>query len=491
MTSQKFTVFLGMSEPYVQDKLRNIWNRYSNIADCQTIKAFGQEIKEIQQLAMAAGSDDINGSTSNSGDKNSGCTFFWLEYEDFDWDLMHRNPNEMVFGNAYFIRKGLIRKAQMSYNFRIHMAKNSDSCLYKNVPETWIFDLDDIDYLDEAMQECFEVDQALVNNECIVGEGGDRDAIQRFILKPSLTGRGAGIHIFDTHTRLEEILRSEMASDVEDEYNEDLEESENKNNGNINGDSVSNDNSFRVPTMDDDNEGLTLSQQRNNQWQLQPVSQIREFVIQRYIDKPLLLPKYSNRKFHIRTYVLAVGSIKVYVYKQMLALFAPESYDNDGLMLDNLGAHLTNTCLQAKRESFDEDKAVELFWELATKDNETGENSLNRQGLEVIYAQIKDTLASCFAAIISQTSTFQPWPNCMEQFGFDFLVDENLRVYLLEANAYPDFKQTGKRFEGLVEGFMESSVSAALHMMNAKSQITEQLPEIPKDLELVHEAMLR
>lgn len=44
----------------------------------------------------------------------------------------------------------------------------------------------------------------------------------------------------------------------------------------------------------------------------------------RYISRPLLI---DRRKFHIRAYVLCVGSLSVYVYSEALALFAGKEYD--------------------------------------------------------------------------------------------------------------------------------------------------------------------
>lgn len=44
----------------------------------------------------------------------------------------------------------------------------------------------------------------------------------------------------------------------------------------------------------------------------------------RYISRPLLI---NRRKFHIRAYVLCVGSLSVYVYSESLALFAGKEYD--------------------------------------------------------------------------------------------------------------------------------------------------------------------
>ena len=45
---------------------------------------------------------------------------------------------------------------------------------------------------------------------------------------------------------------------------------------------------------------------------------------QRYIERPLLV---RGRKFHIRAYVLCVGSLAVHVYSEALALFAGKRYD--------------------------------------------------------------------------------------------------------------------------------------------------------------------
>jgi tubulin--tyrosine ligase len=90
------------------------------------------------------------------------------------------------------------------------------------------------------------------------------------------------------------------------------------------------------------------------------VSQLRHFVAQPYIDPPFLLPSIP-RKFHIRAYVLAVGSLRVYVYREMLALFAGAPYQMpSSTNSSDLRAHLTNTCLQdGNREG-----SVERFWAL-------------------------------------------------------------------------------------------------------------------------------
>ena len=91
------------------------------------------------------------------------------------------------------------------------------------------------------------------------------------------------------------------------------------------------------------------------------LSQLRHFIVQEYKSNPLLLSKYDHKKFHLRTYVVCVGDLKVFVYKNVLTLFAGEPYklpgDEDEVV--SLAGHLTNTCLQEN-----EDPLVVPFWKL-------------------------------------------------------------------------------------------------------------------------------
>ncbi|KAJ2720325.1 tubulin--tyrosine ligase [Coemansia sp. Benny D115] len=390
-------VIIEMDEPYVQEILEAAFAKYQGLIAIQH-----PDPAETAQTSAATPRRLMH----------------WREYEKIDWDTVHRSTT--VFSSAYCFRKGLIRKAQMAFNIKLFMAKNPDSILHRGVPETWIVELDDIDYLDEALMECYEVEEGLRENEGVE----DARLRQQFILKPSLTGRGAGIYVFDTRERLEELLEREFESDDEEDE-EDEEESEEK--GSLAAWS-----------------GSMLASQ-------QAVSQIREWVIQRYINKPLLIDELGGRKFHIRTYVLASGDLKVHVFRHMLALFAPSPYTESAGNLDDQRAHLTNTCLQAKHEGFDESQAVHLFWDLP----------LPQDKLDYVFKQICDILSDTFAAVSSQSTSFQAWANCIEQFGFDFLVDEDYTVFMLEANAYPDFKQTGEGLRGVVDEFMQASVAVA------------------------------
>ncbi|KAG7880980.1 hypothetical protein KL905_002154 [Ogataea polymorpha] len=279
--------------------------------------------------------------------------------------------------NSYIYRKGLIRKHYLANTIAMYTSKNPSSILNQAFPETYQLELDYAEFLDDSLDESYELRQDLEQNEQTLSK--------TYILKPSMSDKGQGIRIFQTIDQLQNIFDS-------------FEESEE--NG-------------------DENAVIT--------------SQLRHFIVQEYIANPLLLPEYDNRKFHIRTYVLCVGDLRVLVYQRMLMLFSEKPYHRD---FDNIDGHLTNTCLQG-----DTDKLVVV---------ELGKSVLSEFSQNQIRESINLIVGELFRAAANDKVNFQPLPNCFETFGIDFVVDEDLNVSLLEVNSYPDFKQTGDDLKGLI-----------------------------------------
>jgi tubulin---tyrosine ligase len=342
----------------------------------------------------------------------------WLEYELINWDKLASQETETL-ANSYCIRKGLIRKSQMAYNLTKYMSKHPNSILKTAIPETWLFELDHIDYLDEAMNEVFEVEQDLADNE-------DRETDRKaFIIKPSMANKAAGIHIFDTMEGLKSLFERTRLDDSDEEEEEEEEEE-------VDNDEVE-EKEEDLENEDDDNEGDKDKDEDEDEEEdyddddddEEDLSQIREWVIQRYVHNPLLL--CGNRKFHVRAYVLAVSNIQVYLYSDMLALFALKPFDQSDLS-DQL-AHITNTCIQTDEDTFVENDSVKLFWNLKNEEGVTQEN------LDSIFKQMQETLRDLFDACSSEMTTFQAIPNAFELYGVDFLIDSDMQVYFLEANA--------------------------------------------------------
>jgi tubulin--tyrosine ligase len=363
----------------------------------------------------------------------------WVQYESIDFDhLMDQSSTSTA--NAYVIRKALIRKHYLSTTIANWITKYPDSVLKKHVKPSAEFEVDYAEFLDDALVEAWDLKESWAKNE-------EKEEKERewWILKPGMSERGQGIRLFSTEEELTSIFEEwDPPSDDEDEDEEDARSD-----------------------AGDDNDGIMTSQ-------------LRHFIAQPYIHPPLLLePPASNpsdasllRKFHIRTYVLATGALQIYVYRPMLALFAARPYVppwDDVLQADReeaMKAHLTNTCLQ---DSGDREGSVGLFWSLP--------DTLPTQPF-IAPTQTADWKAAIFAQLCKITGEtfeaaargmsihFQPLPNAFEIFGLDFMVgiepDGELRCWLLEVNAFPDFRQTGDELSGMIEGLFEGVVDKAV-----------------------------
>lgn len=375
---------------------------------------------------------DIVEDDTSLHDLNRPCVQF-RAYEALDFEhAMEHSTKSLVC--AYVIRKALIRKHYLSNTVETWMAKHPESSLQQHFKQSLHFELDYAEFLDDALVEAWDLHESMVRNEQAAG----KDRKEWWILKPGMSDGGNGIRLFSSLQELQSIF---------EEWDPPSEDEEEEEGGEGEGDDIyTNDyiasEAFRIK----DNDQALLT------------SQLRHFVVQPYIDPPLLLKSYQNRKFHVRCYVLAVGALKVFVYKEMLALFAAKTYEsslrNESVDEIDLSQHLTNTCFQ---DESTKESSVHQFWDL--RDPEFG---LDRQ--TDVFTQICEVVGDVFeAAAREQMIHFQAIPNAFEIFGVDFLVDAQCNVWLLETNAYPDFKQTGEGLQKkIVGGLFEEVVKIAV-----------------------------
>ncbi|KAI4930738.1 uncharacterized protein J4E92_004570 [Alternaria infectoria] len=376
----------------------------------------------------------------------------WVQYESIDFDHLMENSSSSL-ANAYIIRKALIRKHYLSTTIANWITKYPDSVLKKHVKPSVEFEVDYAEFLDDALVEAWELKESWARNESL-GEG-EEEKREWWILKPGMSERGQGIRLFSSEEELTEIFE-EWDPESDDEEEEEEEEDARSDAGS---------------GIGSKGEGKGEKEEGNGII----TSQLRHFIAQPYIHPPLLLspPNAASselRKFHIRTYVLATSALQVFVYRPMLALFAARPYVppwDDVLQEDRdeaMRAHLTNTCLQ---DSGDREGSVGLFWSLSDSLPQQPEGvklDVREDWKDKVFSQIKETTSATFeAAARGMSIHFQPLPNSFEIFGLDFMVgiepDGELNTYLLEVNAFPDFRQTGSELSGMIEGLFEDVVN--------------------------------
>ncbi|XP_053565137.1 probable tubulin polyglutamylase TTLL2 [Bombina bombina] len=154
-------------------------------------------------------------------------------------------------------------------------------------------------------------------------------------------------------------------------------------------------------------------------------------IVQKYITNPLLISGY---KFDLRIYVCVTSfcPLTVYVYQEGLVRFATEKFNLSSL--DNVYVHLTNTSINKYSSSYATDKeriGSGCKWTLSQFRSYLRNLEVDDALLwQRIYNIVNMTLLAIAPSVPSS-------PNCFELFGFDILIDDTLKPWLLEVNYSP------------------------------------------------------
>ncbi|XP_050989309.1 tubulin polyglutamylase TTLL5 isoform X2 [Labeo rohita] len=166
-------------------------------------------------------------------------------------------------------------------------------------------------------------------------------------------------------------------------------------------------------------------------------------LVSRYISNPLLIDSF---KFDVRLYVLVTSydPVLIYLYEEGLARFATVKYDHATANIKNQFMHLTNYSVNKKSSDYVscDDPEVEDYgnkWSMSAM-----LRYLRQEGKDttLLMGQIEDLIIKAVLSaeihIATACKMFVPHRcNCFELYGFDVLIDSNLKPWLLEVNLSP------------------------------------------------------
>ncbi|KAK2507557.1 hypothetical protein MC885_015555 [Smutsia gigantea] len=167
-------------------------------------------------------------------------------------------------------------------------------------------------------------------------------------------------------------------------------------------------------------------------------------VIQKYLERPLLLEP-GHRKFDIRSWVLVDHQYNIYLYREGVLRTASEPYHIDNFQ--DKTCHLTNHCIQ-KEYSKNYGKYEE--------------------GNEMFFEEFNQ---SCLMSVEPAISTRHLPYQSFQLFGFDFMVDEELKVWLIEVNGAPACAQ--KLYAELCQGIVDIAICSVFPPPDADEQQTQ------------------
>ena len=155
-------------------------------------------------------------------------------------------------------------------------------------------------------------------------------------------------------------------------------------------------------------------------------------LIQKYLEKPLL---YQGRKFDIRIWVMFITNKakEVYIFKEGHLKASSLKYNSDS---NDLFVHLTNYSVQKYNINFSK---IEIGNEIPFSEfqKELDEKKIRKNFTKDIYPKIVRIIRLTGGAALLGKMNFMNIKNCFEIFGYDFILDENYRPYLLEINSNP------------------------------------------------------
>jgi len=227
-------------------------------------------------------------------------------------------------------------------------------------------------------------------------------------------------------------------------------------------------------------------------------------ICQQYITKCLLIDGF---KFDLRLYVLVTSCdpLRIFMYKEGLGRFATKKYQEpNNNNMDEVCMHLTNYAINKNSSDF-------------IRDDNTGSKRtiqavcewLDEYGYDVnkMWSNIDDvvikTLISCQPILKHNYRTCFPNHNvgsaCFEILGFDVMLDNKMKAWVLEVNHSPSFHTDAKLDKMVKEGLLTDTFNL-LHLRSIdkkkcleedKKRIKERLINKPKSRETKQEEIKR
>lgn len=151
------------------------------------------------------------------------------------------------------------------------------------------------------------------------------------------------------------------------------------------------------------------------------------YVVQRYIPNPYLV---GGRKFDIRLYALTLSfnPLIVYIYRGGFCRFSSQPFSLKSFDRD---VHLTNIAVQTHSEAYNPRHGCK--WDT----HSLRTYFIHRHGPELTNRLFTAIQSIILNSLLSVLPSVIPDKHCYELYGYDILITDDLRPWLIEINASP------------------------------------------------------
>ncbi|CAI2369156.1 unnamed protein product [Moneuplotes crassus] len=369
--------------------------------------------------------------------------------------------------NHIFNHEEITMKDKLFHNISEY-CKEHKMDVFKYVPPTFILDfnskgfINDLCYL-EKLFEVFRTEEAnseefqlsttekpppysqdsldnfpsdLEHHKSHIGEGN------LWFLKLTKLNRGRGIYVFDSMDQLISLI-NECTESVEGHSIVKIYGKTSKSKKNY----------AKVPTL---STNLCMKDTLSQRDSVKYRSSI--FVIQKYIERPLLI---QGRKFDIRIWALYWNK-RVHIFEEGYIRTACEPFSNQNTDVSNQYIHLTNNAIQKFAKNYGTyEEGNQLSFGQFQEHMEAQDPCFK---IHPILKQIEDSVVMTFRSI---EHTFMQRPknhdkSCFEIFGYDFMIDEHLKVWLIECNTNPCIEESSKLLQRIIPRMIDDALNLVL-----------------------------
>ncbi|KAG2461335.1 TTLL9 polyglutamylase, partial [Polypterus senegalus] len=205
--------------------------------------------------------------------------------------------------------------------------------------------------------------------------------------------------------------------------------------------------------------------------------QVESYVAQRYIENPYLI---GGRKFDLRVYVLVTSytPLKAWLYRDGFARFSNTRFSlssiDDNCILEFivalahykliliLNVHLTNVAIQKTAPDYDPEKGCK--WQM----QQLRRYLIAKHGVDIIEMLFRDMDAIFVRSLQSVQKVIINDKHCFELYGYDILLDEQLKPWLIEVNASPSLTASSLEDYDLKCRLLEDT----LHVVDMEGRLT-------------------
>lgn len=204
--------------------------------------------------------------------------------------------------------------------------------------------------------------------------------------------------------------------------------------------------------------GVFVIKKENEKWIGSKMKNRNKYVLQDGVENMLL---NDGRKFDVRTHVLFLkidNRFKMYMWHDSYLRICVNKYDEKSLKNND---HLTNVHRQHFKENFDFNKNQKLLSDLPEYDK--------------INANIKNACKELFLSINQNLKIQADKRPSMWIVGLDFIIDNDLKPWLLEINHNPGFmgEQNQKKYKKINYSAMVDFADLILEKISRNQMIND------------------